>query len=316
MLDFNNILILVFLFVEMIILLRLLSCYFGENNFTKYILIAVLMYRYFTFNQWIHTYIAMFLCVLLCSMVAEQSLGYRELLISTGYPVINVVMLVLFMLINNNISENYFVKLFAATIIIVAEIIISDVFFSISLGKRTKQSKTELKSAVQHDFNNHLSMIAVLAKQNRNEELVSYVERISDNHYFESSLITGNEKLDALLGKKFLDAQKYGIRIENDILVPSDLELDIFDMTVLLGNAFDNAIHAVREISDQEKRIYFKMKYNCNRLLIEMRNGYLVSGSGGIGMKNMEAVVKKYNGLMNFKYLSKEAVLTFILYLQ
>ncbi|MCM1467731.1 MAG: GHKL domain-containing protein [Alistipes sp.] len=311
MFDFNNILTVLFLFAEMIVLLRFLSRLFEENDFRKYILMVVLVYRYFTFDQWTFAYISMFLCVLLCSLTAVKSLGYREIIISAGYPIINVMMLFLFRLVNNNVSQKYFVMFFFTIVIIVTETIISNVFFSMAelMGK---MKKTE----IQHDFNNHLSMIAILAKQSKNKELVDYVKKMSDDSNWEFLRITGNEKLDVILGKKLIDAKKCDIHIETDITVPSDLELDIFDMTVLIGNAFDNAIHAVNELSRQDKRIYFKMKYNCNRLLIEMRNKYRIRGSRGTGMKQMETVVKKYNGLINFDYLEKEFSLRLILYLE
>ncbi len=315
--DYNNILKLLFYFAEMIIFLKLLYRIYDANSFLKmkhvekYLLMAGLICRYFLQGKWLFIYPVLFLCVLTCCIIPENRIDFLKLTLSLIYPFLNMIMSFSLMTIINYSKVKSTDYIIAVVILLVLEVWISNYLYN---AVKVLKRNPVLKSDIQHDFNNHLSTIAILAKQNKNEEITEYVKRMRDLHDLSNTVITGNEKLDALLGLKFKDALKYHIVVERDIAVPCDFEFDIFDLTVLLGNAFDNAINALNQLKVPEKKIGFKMKYSNNRLFIEMRNQYLAHEEEGVGMKNMEVVVSKYNGLLNMEYEENEAVLTVLLF--
>ena len=137
-----------------------------------------------------------------------------------------------------------------------------------------------------------------------------------DIRSYEAQNKTGNKTLDTLLTAKSLKCQDLGITLT---CVADGALLDFFkptDLSVLFGNALDNAIESVEKISDANKRlIHVSVAREKGFLRIRIENCYegeinFVGGLPstwkdaryhGYGMKSIRSIVEKYNGSMTVK---------------
>lgn len=99
---------------------------------------------------------------------------------------------------------------------------------------------------------------------NENLIFLSNQGRISD---------TGNIYIDSIVNYKADVAAKEGIEFAADIEVPVDAKLNAEDISICLGNLLDNAIEAVKALSD-DKVIKVKIRADRNNVAINIKNRY------------------------------------------
>ena len=101
-----------------------------------------------------------------------------------------------------------------------------------------------------------------------------------------------------------------------DISVPNNLEMDAPDITVIIGNLLDNALQAVEKLPSPLRKILVLLKYDKGRLFIKVENSFdgkvkkkdghietMKSEIGhGYGLKNVERIVEKYEGCLQYSY--------------
>ena len=86
--------------------------------------------------------------------------------------------------------------------------------------------------------------------------LIKNLNKIINNcHYVEAVSNSGNSTVDAIINFKYAVAREYGIEFCFNIFIPEELPIEQCDIGVVLGNAIDNAIEAVRECKNKEKII-------------------------------------------------------------
>ena len=93
-------------------------------------------------------------------------------------------------------------------------------------------------------------------------------------------------------------------------LVPQTLNINILDLSIIIGNTFENALEACLALPAQHRKISFEISVHNNLLLYEMSNPYIEGGkhrlhSGhsfhGYGIQNVQSVVDKYGGTLDIK---------------
>lgn len=166
-----------------------------------------------------------------------------------------------------------------------------------------------------HDMKNHLAMIENLQG---NKEVQEYIGKCMDKvQQVEGMAHTGNVYADTMIYDKWKLAGKYGI----DFIMTAEDKvfegIDIFDLTVLIGNILDNAVEATQREAQGQRRIFFKawkqgslsvmMVENTCSLKPKRENGELVTAKKdrkyhGFGIKNVEEMVKKYCGKVKIEY--------------
>lgn len=117
-----------------------------------------------------------------------------------------------------------------------------------------------------------------------------------------------------------------------DIDFNTTLNIDRFDfdpryITVLLGNALDNAIEAVSRLPLDKQRIIIAISENESVGKIVIKNPYLGDikvieeeilsnkrdHESGIGFQSMRSILKEYKGLMEYSCCDQEFRIVFIL---
>lgn len=84
---------------------------------------------------------------------------------------------------------------------------------------------------------------------------------------------SGNVYIDSVVNYKADVAEKLGIEIISDIEVPQDMEMNAEDISICLGNLLDNAIEAVKELSE-DKVIKIWISIDGSNMVISIKNRY------------------------------------------
>lgn len=172
-------------------------------------------------------------------------------------------------------------------------------------------------SRYKHDMNNHLDSVYGMLENNEIEEAKHYLESISKKlNRVEAVINTGNSVIDVIYNAKASLAKANHIVCHNNIVVPPHLDIDSVDLSVILSNLLDNAIEASLKLEDNRMieshihlykgNLFISVKNNYNGEIISSHAVYLTtkkdSHEHGIGLKNVQHVVTKYNGTQNVEH--------------
>ncbi len=182
------------------------------------------------------------------------------------------------------------------------------------------QSANDAYMAMRHDMKHHMILIADYIAKDEKDKVLQYFGKIND--YIgngEQYVETGNESIDSIFNYITDEVYKIGGTIYTKIKVAEAMNIDDFDINVILSNLLFNACEAISKCD--EKRIFAIMKYDRGALIIKVSNTYNgeVKKSGenflstkqkssehGIGLANVRKTVEKYNGEMSVDYTDKE----------
>lgn len=145
------------------------------------------------------------------------------------------------------------------------------------------------------------------------ENVIKNLNKIINNcHYVEAVSNSGNSTVDAIINFKYAVAREYGIEFCLKIFIPEELPIEQCDIGVVLGNAIDNAIEAVRECKNKEKIIEISMGVKKEAWVLVIKNPYeheikkdrtgmLLSTKQekhrhGYGLKSIMRIAEEYQG--------------------
>lgn len=191
--------------------------------------------------------------------------------------------------------------------------------------REIEQLYTGVRS-MRHDMQNYLfdikSLLAAQGVSVEGEgELAGYFSGIGTaldalNFYFH----TGNPVTDVVLNGKYQQAKSLGIQFDSEFFFPSDYGIDVFDLSIILNNALNNALEACEVLSGSEPEAerFISVTSYCknNRFLIEVKNSFdgtvCVTEDGGLksrkqdthrhglGFQNIVRCADKYLGSADY----------------
>ena len=176
-----------------------------------------------------------------------------------------------------------------------------------SLNQYVEEAKTrydETKS-FRHDIRNHITVVKNLLQSGNVEEAVTYVEDMDDMaEKMSFPCSTNNPVVDILVGNKLGIAQSMGIDADCSLLLPYPCDLKDIDICIVLSNALDNAIQAVKSLdAGIERFIHVSGRIQGDFLMIEVENSFRGKGAfkKGTGLSNVKKVAEKYGGAMSIE---------------
>lgn len=161
---------------------------------------------------------------------------------------------------------------------------------------------------IRHDMKHHIREINDLISKNKVDKAKEYLSQINSEIINTQNIYnTGNDAFDGILN---FYAEKYknkSLGLVVSVLVPDNLEINIFDINIVLGNLLDNAL----ENATCNTEVSLNVKYNSGILYLSIYNlynesikkidGHIVSKKGkdhGYGLYNVKRIVDKYSGSM------------------
>ena len=165
---------------------------------------------------------------------------------------------------------------------------------------------------VTHEYKNQILCIESLINTENYAELKNYIKNISGHLSTELDYIkTNNVIVDAILNSKYRETLEKGIMFIFQLNDLSTIGIEDEDIVVILSNLLSNAIEACEKYSGK-KVIKLKFIKEGDDIIISVKNTYngkleirdgeiqtsklYDSDEHGIGIKNIIAVIEKYQG--------------------
>ncbi|MBD5504730.1 MAG: sensor histidine kinase [Lachnospiraceae bacterium] len=193
---------------------------------------------------------------------------------------------------------------------------------------------------MRHDLNNYVADMEQLLQASvqrgqiperigqEAEQYLYSMHRSTDRLALQFS--TGNPVTDVILNRKGQICEQEDIALDGDLLFPSDLGIEAFDLGILLNNALDNAIEACRCVPKERHRsvrirgyvkgrmFFLVVENTCDDRVLRPENGELQTTKvnvqdHGFGMSNMRSCVEKYYGTMQYEVRDGLFILTIML---
>ena len=176
-----------------------------------------------------------------------------------------------------------------------------------SLNQYVEEAKArydETKS-FRHDIRNHIAVVKKLLKNGKLEEAITYVEDLDDMaEKMSFPCSTNNPVVDILVGNKLGIAKSMGIDVDCSLPLPYPCGIRDIDICIVLSNALDNAIHAVKNLGTGiEKYIRVSGRIQGDFLMMEIQNSFQGKGAfkKGTGLSNVKKVAERYGGAMSIE---------------
>lgn len=231
----------------------------------------------------------------ICVYSAVKSIGYYNASIIVVILFINV--LTDTGIVFLNIVRNY------ASVSYEREMLEQEIETCRILYDNIKTGQDELRD-IRHDIKNRLNMLCYSLDENNIEQARKAIGVLYDNIDASSRIFyCNNLKVNTMLEYKFAGLPD-NINVQCDIDIPDNLDMDMGDLDVIIGNLLDNSINAVKKI-DGEAYINVVMKYSAESLFITIKNSYIEDNTiksavyyidHGRGIKNVKRLVDKYRG--------------------
>ncbi len=181
------------------------------------------------------------------------------------------------------------------------------------------QKAVEETKSFRHDYNNHMSILNEFISKGEILSAKKYISNLREEHQKYTSIIyssTGNIPIDSVLNYKLNSLPDKNIDINLEINVPTELSVEIMDISTILTNLMDNAISALNKV-DKNKKMSIKIIYRKGMLIISIANSYngtVLYENGkiittkenkvnnGKGLSNIRKATEKYNGLLKLSH--------------
>lgn len=191
----------------------------------------------------------------------------------------------------------------------------------------------ESRNILIHDIKNHLSVIAGLAEDSKDEAVLAYISEIKANFITKGTVQRCNDPiLDLILHRIIQECEESGIQFYWDIRNRCDEYLDATDKTALFSNLLSNAIEGAKTTEEKEisfsirggtesKSIVITTENSCEKKPVKDIWGHYITSKGnanvhGIGLRSIARIVKKYNGLSTIHFDDKSKKFYHIIYLK
>lgn len=197
-----------------------------------------------------------------------------------------------------------------------------DAVFARSLDKMMAQYSEEVQELYanmrgwRHDYHDHLQALKAYLDNQDTAAARQYLNELEDKLDAVDPLVhSGNAMLDAIINAKLTLAERLHIPVNEKVIVGNTPLIKDVDLVVILGNLLDNAIEAISEQPPHEKRqlrLYigivkqqFYISVTNTRpadQVIDYQYASTKSDKRGLGIRRVNKLVAKYDGMINRQY--------------
>lgn len=196
-------------------------------------------------------------------------------------------------------------------------------------------------SGLKHDIKNHVACMTALMEQGEYETAADYSREFENRiQPLEFPYKTGNPVTDAIINEYAMEAEQKAIQFESEFVFPINMDINAFDISIILNNALENAVEAcvlergsppkeqsadgmgarkIKITSFRKKNAYFIQIDNTCARYLELAAQELPRTTKenknlhGIGLKSIRRISQKYHGGMDIEYRNGEFSLSIML---
>jgi len=169
--------------------------------------------------------------------------------------------------------------------------------------KLIEESNSNIRT-IKHDMKNHMNTMVKLLEEKEYDELIQYMNTTNNYIKVNDNFKSGNHTIDSIISYKTVIAEANNIQLEADVQIPSNLSVNSFDLTTVIGNVLDNGIEATK-FSEKSNKLLFSIKYDRGVLYFTSTNNFSSEYENkknrkgrGQGLKNVRRIVEKYSGVL------------------
>ncbi len=180
------------------------------------------------------------------------------------------------------------------------------------------QKAVEDTKSFRHDYNNHMSILNEFISKGEVSSAEKYISNLREEHQKYTSIYssTGNIPIDSILNYKLNSLSDKKVNIVIEVNVPTELPVEVMDISTILTNLLDNAASALCKV-ENNKQLNVKIVYMKGMLIISIANSYngtvhyengeIVTtkknkDEHGKGLSNIRKTAEKYNGLLKLSH--------------
>ena len=181
-------------------------------------------------------------------------------------------------------------------------------------------SEMENTSRLRHDLRHHMNALGALNAQGRQEEITKYLKQyVAVYDQLNRQSFSGDPVVDSVLEYYMALAGEANILVKRQIALLGNTGVEPADMTVLLGNCLENALEALRQLPEGQRRLSIEIMPVKPMIVLRLQNtcglthrsrepaGWeeFASGKGtghqGVGLRSVTAIAEKYDGSAQFQ---------------
>lgn len=184
------------------------------------------------------------------------------------------------------------------------------------MEQRIRQTaETEEKIRIErHDLRHRLMAVGSMLEKEEYEEARKYIDK-STEHLDSQAMerYCANPVMDAVFASYFEQAAARDIKIEANLAVPGALTIDETEISVVVANALENAIHACEKLPEEQRIIRCRWVSRPQHMF-QISNPYdgvlSLDGEGrpvsdrahhGIGTRSIAAFCEKHGAFADYK---------------
>ena len=178
----------------------------------------------------------------------------------------------------------------------------------------TKKENDEKIKIMRHDLKNHMIAIRHLIESESKDQAIDYINKLT-NEYTQSKvqIETGHPLLNSVISQKMFIAESNNIQVSLSVNFTMLTTLSDLDICIIFGNLLDNAIESCLKCQE-DRYIHILSSYKDSKFVMKIENSYIGDYSTnnniaistkknkdyhGYGIKNVNATLEKYHGIMN-----------------
>lgn len=189
---------------------------------------------------------------------------------------------------------------------------------------------------MKHDMKNYIADMDALMNQqseHRSDQaaLKQYLTSLRASvDQLDMKYNTGNPVTDAIIQRYVQLTQKNDIDFQADFIFPSNMNIDAFDLSIIINNALDNALEACKRQKEGKRTIELNAYQRENMFFIIIKNSFdgtltrnkidgrlmttkTDSKNHGLGLRNIQVCAEKYYGKAETTVKEKEFELAVML---
>lgn len=172
--------------------------------------------------------------------------------------------------------------------------------------QQLKEDQEETR-ALWHDISKYLNTMKSLIDVNEIDHARECVEQATEVFSSLGHVVdVGNTVVSAVLNQRVQKARRQNIHIDLDVRVPEEIGVSSPDLSIIIGNTFDNALEACELLLRELRHITICIIQKESFLYYEIENPFNEEDSAakktkkvqGYGLKNVKRCVDKYKGEM------------------